>query len=148
MSAEWSPTRRIEAVNGVILLQRFSAKVTHRSVVSASHLHSCPWHVQSAMNCRGVSPGGAPATLQERTTLETPQVPFVPQFCKAGWQGTRCTAQVCAGYSVMGGAVGCSAFFGPKRPQNRVKTAKQRKMVATLNVRLDCPRDKEPFVAL
>ena len=35
-----------------------------------------------------------------------------------------------------------TAFFGPKRPQNPVITAKRRETVATLHVRLDCPLTK------
>ena len=39
-----------------------------------------------------------------------------------------------------------AAFFGPKRPPNLVKTAKRRKTVATLHVRLDFTVSKSPLV--
>ena len=39
-----------------------------------------------------------------------------------------------------------TAFFGPKRPQNSVKTGKRRETVCTLHVRLDCPVTKSPFL--
>ena len=39
-----------------------------------------------------------------------------------------------------------TAFFGPKRPRNQVKTAKGRESVATLHVRLDCPVTKSSFL--
>ena len=35
-----------------------------------------------------------------------------------------------------------TAFFGPKRPQTQVITAKRRETVATLHVRLECPLTK------
>ena len=39
-----------------------------------------------------------------------------------------------------------TAFFGPKRPTNLVKTAKRRETVATLHVRLDFTVSKSPLV--
>ena len=39
-----------------------------------------------------------------------------------------------------------TAFFGPKRPRNPVKTAKRRATVSTLHVCLDCPMTKSPFL--
>ena len=39
-----------------------------------------------------------------------------------------------------------TAFFGPKRPQNPIKTAKRSKTVATLHVRLDFTVSKSPLV--
>ena len=39
-----------------------------------------------------------------------------------------------------------TAFFGPKRPRNPLKRAKQRGTVPTLHVRLDCPVTKSPFL--
>ena len=39
-----------------------------------------------------------------------------------------------------------TAFFGPKRRANLVKTAKRRKTVATLHVRLDFTVSKSPLV--
>ena len=39
-----------------------------------------------------------------------------------------------------------TAFFGPKRPRNPVKTAKRSKTVATLHVRLDFTVSKSPLV--
>ena len=41
-----------------------------------------------------------------------------------------------------------TAFFGPKRPPNLVKTAKRRETVATLHVRLDFLVTEEPSSAL
>ena len=38
------------------------------------------------------------------------------------------------------------AFLGPKRPQNPVKTVKQRHTVATLDVLLDCPVTKSSLL--
>ena len=39
-----------------------------------------------------------------------------------------------------------TAFLGPKRPRNPLKTDKQRGTVATLNVRLDFPVTKSTFL--
>ena len=39
-----------------------------------------------------------------------------------------------------------TAFFGPKRPPNPLKTGKRRQTVPTLHVRLDCPVTKSPFL--
>ena len=39
-----------------------------------------------------------------------------------------------------------TAFFGPKRPRNPLKTAKRRETVRTLRVCLDCPVTKSPFL--
>ena len=39
-----------------------------------------------------------------------------------------------------------TAFFGPKRPPNPVKTAKRSETVATLHVRLDFTVSKSPLV--
>ena len=38
-----------------------------------------------------------------------------------------------------------TAFFGQKRPQNQVITAKRRQTVPTLHVRHDCPVNQSPF---
>ena len=39
-----------------------------------------------------------------------------------------------------------TAFFGPKRPRNPVKTAKRRQTVRAFHVRHDCPVTKSPFL--
>ena len=39
-----------------------------------------------------------------------------------------------------------TAFFGPKRPQNQLKTAKRREPVATLHVQCHFPVTKSPFL--
>ena len=39
-----------------------------------------------------------------------------------------------------------TTFFGPKWPQNPVKTAKRRQTVTTLHVRLDCRANKSPIL--
>ena len=39
-----------------------------------------------------------------------------------------------------------TAFFGPKRPQNSVKTDKRRETVATLHMCLDLPMTKSPLL--
>ena len=39
-----------------------------------------------------------------------------------------------------------TAFFGPKRPRNSVKTGKRWQTVSTLHARLDCPVTKSPFL--
>ena len=41
-----------------------------------------------------------------------------------------------------------TAFFGPKRPRNPVKTAKPRPTVRTIHLRLDCPVTKSPLLPL